>query len=54
MMFCGLIKDEIEKKSKSHNNNNLVITVHADTESDYTHKLEIERKENDTINEKTN
>jgi hypothetical protein len=42
------------EKSKSHNNNNLVITVHADIESDYTHKLEIERKENDTINEKTN
>jgi|TARA_R100001443_G_scaffold86766_2_gene93418 hypothetical protein len=30
------------EKTKSHNNNNLVITVHPDTESDYTHRLEVE------------
>ena len=30
------------EKAMSHNNNNLVITVHPDTESDYTHRLEIE------------
>ncbi len=29
------------EKTKSHNNNNLVITVHPDTESDYTHRLEV-------------
>ena len=29
------------EKSKFHNNNNLVITVHPDTESDYTHRLEV-------------
>ena len=33
------------EKSKSHNNNNLVITVHPDTESDYTHRLEVENKD---------
>ena len=33
------------EKSKSHNNNNLVITVHPDTESDYTHKLEVENQQ---------
>ena len=30
------------EKTNSHNNNNLVITVHPDTESDYTHRLEVE------------
>tara|TARA_R100001129_G_scaffold4450_1_gene4073 strand:- start:161 stop:400 length:240 start_codon:yes stop_codon:yes gene_type:complete len=30
------------EKSVFHNNNNLVITVHPDTESDYTHRLEVE------------
>tara|TARA_R110000851_G_C12746010_1_gene531468 strand:+ start:350 stop:586 length:237 start_codon:yes stop_codon:yes gene_type:complete len=30
------------EKTKSHNNNSLVITVHPDTESDYTHRLEVE------------
>ena len=30
------------EKTKSHNNNNLIITVHPDTESDYTHRLEVE------------
>ena len=30
------------EKTKSHNKNNLVITVHPDTESDYTHRLEVE------------
>mgnify|MGYP005995795895 CR=1 FL=1 len=29
------------EKSKLHNNNNLVITVHPDSESDYTHRLEV-------------
>tara|TARA_R110002073_G_scaffold255128_1_gene417753 strand:- start:126 stop:362 length:237 start_codon:yes stop_codon:yes gene_type:complete len=29
------------EKTKSHNNNNLIITVHPDTESDYTHRLEV-------------
>ena len=33
------------EKSKSHNNNNLVITVHPDTESDYTHRLEVENQQ---------
>jgi len=33
------------EKSKSHNNNNLVITVHPDTESDYTHRLEVEKQQ---------
>ena len=33
------------EKSKSHNNNNLVITVHKDTQSDYTHRLEVENKD---------
>ena len=39
MMFYGLTVKGYEiriEKSKSHNNNNLVITVHPDTESDYT------------------
>ena len=33
------------EKSKFHNNNNLVITVHKDTQSDYTHRLEVENKD---------
>ena len=33
------------EQSKFHNNNNLVITVHPDTESDYTHRLEVENKD---------
>ena len=31
------------EKSITHNNNNLVITVHPDTESDYTHRLEVKK-----------
>ena len=27
------------EKSKSYHNNNLVITVHPDTESDFTHRI---------------
>ena len=33
------------EQSKFHNNNNLVITVHKDTQSDYTHRLEVENKD---------
>ena len=33
------------EKSKSHNNNNLVITIHPDTESDYTHRLEVKNED---------
>ena len=33
------------EKSKFYNNNNLVITVHKDTQSDYTHRLEVENKD---------
>ena len=33
------------EKSKHHNNNNLVITVHPDVESDYTHRLEVKQNE---------
>ena len=32
------------QKSKYYSNNNLVITVHPDTESDYTHRLEVENE----------
>ena len=32
------------ENSKSHNDNNLVITVHPDTESDYTHRLEVKNE----------
>ena len=39
------------EKSKSYHNNNLVITVHTDTESDFTHRVIcnnlIDRKEKD-------
>ena len=33
------------EQSKFHNNNNLVITVHKDTQSDYTHRLEVENRD---------
>ena len=37
------------EQSKFHNNNNLVITVHKDTQSYYKHRLEVENK--DELNE---
>ena len=33
------------EQSKFHTYNNLVITVHKDTQSDYTHRLEVENKD---------